>query len=391
VLRGENELYVANVGDSRAYRVRERDIRQMTRDHTWVAQQVDTGNLTPEAARQHARRTQLTRSLGRRPDVEVDPVAKETLQPGDSVVLCSDGLTDVVRDAEIQDIVSKYKPQEAADRLIELANHRGGPDNITAIVIHYSKDGIAALARSTGAPLRLVAGGIAALVVVLAGIWWATGLNGSGPPTATPVSIVLNEGTTSPAPEVVVSPAQPTITRPASTPTGSPPAVVPSPGTGISGPTPTLPPLPSPTDTPTPPVRITDSTPERVTPTSTVKITAITLDEPPNGQGRTGKVWLRWHVDGALGPGQLFEVKIWRLGDTNPIHTPRTTETQLEWCPGKKGNYVWQVQLINADGEPLGVSSLVWSFGWDLDCTEICEDEERASGGKVCHKECRGC
>jgi serine/threonine protein phosphatase PrpC len=133
VLHG-SQLTLANVGDSRAYLIGPSGIRQLTRDHTWVAEQVREGTLTREEAAGHSYRHVVTRSLGGQPQVEVD-IFRETVHPGDIVLLCSDGLSGQVSDEEMQRIVQANSPPEAANKLIDLANQRGGPDNITAIVI----------------------------------------------------------------------------------------------------------------------------------------------------------------------------------------------------------------------------------------------------------------
>jgi serine/threonine protein phosphatase PrpC len=132
-VRGE-ELTVANVGDSRAYLVHEGQIRQISRDHSWVAEELAAGLLTPEQAREHPKRNIITRSLGNDPEVEVD-VFHERIGPGDVVLLCTDGLSGLVRDDEMAAVVSRADPQRATEELVRLANERGGPDNITATVI----------------------------------------------------------------------------------------------------------------------------------------------------------------------------------------------------------------------------------------------------------------
>ena len=132
-IRGD-ELTVANVGDSRAYLVREGQIRQISRDHSWVAEKLAAGLLTPEQARNHPNRNIITRSLGNDPDVEVD-VFCERIGPGDVILLCTDGLSGLVRDEEMAAVVSRADPRRAAEELVRLANERGGPDNITATVI----------------------------------------------------------------------------------------------------------------------------------------------------------------------------------------------------------------------------------------------------------------
>ncbi len=125
VLLGDT-VFIANVGDSRAYLVREGLLRQ-------VAEQVRAGILTREQARTHERRNVIYRSLGCSPDVEVD-IFTEQVQDGDVLVLCTDGLSEVIEEDELCSIVEQYESQESVTRLIERANECGGPDNITAIV-----------------------------------------------------------------------------------------------------------------------------------------------------------------------------------------------------------------------------------------------------------------
>ena len=180
VVRG-NELVVANVGDSRAYLVRGRGIWRLTRDHTWVAEEVAAGGLTPDEARRHPWRKVITRALGHRPDVKVD-ILRLMIQPGDTIVLCSDGLSDRVWDSEIWGIVSRSKPKEAARRLVRLANYRGGNDNITVIVIRakpptrrpvahpaYSGPALweARKPQSSLVPLVQLAGGLAIATLIM--------------------------------------------------------------------------------------------------------------------------------------------------------------------------------------------------------------------------------
>lgn len=127
--------YIANVGDSRVYLIREGHIRQLTNDHSWVAEQVRAGMLTDEQARTHAHRNVITRALGTQPEVEAD-LFVEVLQDGDLLLLCSDGLSGPVSDEEMNRIISSSSPQEAVRGLIAQANEQGGPDNITAVLIH---------------------------------------------------------------------------------------------------------------------------------------------------------------------------------------------------------------------------------------------------------------
>ncbi len=140
VLRG-NLAYIANVGDSRAYFVRKSRIYQISQDHSWVAEQVRAGLLTEEQARTHAQRNVITRSLGTQPDVEID-IFREVLEEGDTLVLCSDGLSGLVNDEDLLHTVDQFVPQESVYHLVERANENGGPDNITAIVARVQDVGV---------------------------------------------------------------------------------------------------------------------------------------------------------------------------------------------------------------------------------------------------------
>jgi protein phosphatase len=128
---------VAHVGDSRCYFVTRGAIRQLTRDHSMVQQLVDAGQLSPAQASAHPDANQITRALGAAEGVDVD-VQKSSVPhvAGDSFVLCSDGLTDLVDAATIQAIVTPTRPHEAARRLVDLANERGGHDNVTVAVVN---------------------------------------------------------------------------------------------------------------------------------------------------------------------------------------------------------------------------------------------------------------
>jgi len=147
-----NKATFINVGDSRAYLIRDGAIRQVTVDHSWVQEQVDQGLMSEEEAKSDKRRNLITRTLGTRPEVDVD-VFEETLEPNDFIVLCSDGLSNCVREESIQtQVVNADSVQDAADRLVRLANERGGRDNITTIVVQIDrpwKDAAAAAVRHT--------------------------------------------------------------------------------------------------------------------------------------------------------------------------------------------------------------------------------------------------
>jgi protein phosphatase len=132
-----NRCIVAHVGDSRAYLVgvRPPQIKQVTSDHSFVEALVAAGHLTPDQAAEHPMKNVLYRALGQADQVDVD-VYELWLSPGDRVVLCSDGLTRHVAPGEIGDIAQQYDdPDQIAATLIELANARGGEDNVSVVVI----------------------------------------------------------------------------------------------------------------------------------------------------------------------------------------------------------------------------------------------------------------
>jgi protein phosphatase len=139
LLVGGGRVALAHVGDSRAYLIRSGHIRQLTDDHSLVAELVRRREISASAARGHPHRHVLTRALGVRPNVEPD-LAELTPASGDVFVLCSDGLTGHVGDAEIADAVAREPDLEAlCDGLIRCANERGGEDNITVVVARCEK------------------------------------------------------------------------------------------------------------------------------------------------------------------------------------------------------------------------------------------------------------
>jgi PPM family protein phosphatase len=135
---GEQSI-IANVGDSRAYLLRGKELVQISKDHSLVANLVSEGQILPEEVYTHPRRNMIYRYLGQKGLVEVDVFHNE-LQPGDSVLLCSDGLWEMIRsDSKIAEIIEGSEdPQAACKALVEAANEGGGEDNISAIVIEVS-------------------------------------------------------------------------------------------------------------------------------------------------------------------------------------------------------------------------------------------------------------
>jgi PPM family protein phosphatase len=125
---------VGHVGDSRAYRLRQGQLEQLTEDHSLVADLVRSGRLTPEEADTHPQRSVITRALGTDPEVDVDTFTVEA-EPGDVFLLCSDGLTTMVDDEEVSQTVARADTlEQAAKALVKAANRAGGEDNITVVL-----------------------------------------------------------------------------------------------------------------------------------------------------------------------------------------------------------------------------------------------------------------
>ena len=150
----ENGLVsIGHVGDSRAYLIRDRALDQLTEDHSLVAELVRTGRLSPEEAETHPQRSVITRALGTDPDVDVDSFAVEA-KPGDVFLICSDGLTSMVDDETILDVVERSRAglDEAAKELIAAANRNGGEDNITVVFFEVVEEGAQAPSETKPMP-----------------------------------------------------------------------------------------------------------------------------------------------------------------------------------------------------------------------------------------------
>ena len=274
--------YVANVGDSRTYLIRDGKVEWRTTDHTVTQEKIDSGLLTSSQAASDPDHHVLTRSLGAGPTVAVD-LNHFALQPGDRLVLCSDGLSGVVTDDEICKIVLKHSPRRAVKKLISLANKRGGPDNISVVVVRVpGKAPRAAVARPPkgGAPpakgrsLRgqwtrqhtvfLVAGLLVVLGLLAIATYFLLVFNPSSParPTSTPSRPVPTSTAT--ALMTTTAPVVPPATSPTSTPV----------------PTYTL--TPTPTNTPVPTATYTPTHTPTPTPTDTA------TPKPPSGGGGDG-------------------------------------------------------------------------------------------------------
>jgi PPM family protein phosphatase len=133
---------IGHVGDSRAYLIRDRKVDQLTEDHSLVAELVRSGRLSPEEAETHPQRSVITRALGTDPDVDVDVFSVEA-KPGDLFLICSDGLTGMVDDETILDVVERQREDldASAKELIAAANRMGGDDNITVVFFEVVQEG----------------------------------------------------------------------------------------------------------------------------------------------------------------------------------------------------------------------------------------------------------
>ena len=130
-----DEAVIANIGDSRAYLLRDGQFRQLTEDHSLVNELVKRGEISRQAARHHPQKNVIVRSLGISSDANFD-LNTYPLVLNDQLLLCTDGLTNMVDDQHIQDVlVSKKTPQEKCDQLVALANAAGGLDNITVLIV----------------------------------------------------------------------------------------------------------------------------------------------------------------------------------------------------------------------------------------------------------------
>lgn len=230
-------MHVANVGDSRAYLVREGQITQISRDHSFVSDQVAAGLMTSEEARTSHVRNIITRALGYQPEVQID-IFSAPLRPGDTVLLSSDGMHGLIEDGEIAEIASMLPPDEAAQRLVDTANARGGPDNITVVIAQVDEvdpDGAQAVAAadapsapppSEAAPAQAAAPErpLSRLGMILAGLTLLVLLGAAAFLLVPPPTVIA------PTASSATAPPQPTTTATSATPT-APASATPTPGT----------------------------------------------------------------------------------------------------------------------------------------------------------------
>jgi serine/threonine protein phosphatase PrpC len=313
VIRG-GSVQIGSVGDSRAYLLRNRTIAQITEDHSWVGEQVRIGTLTPEQAAVHPQSNLLLRALGKEPAARPDFFSGE-LQPGDTLVLCSDGLIRHVSDAEI--LVAAWPadvdPDAAAQRLVDLANMRGGSDNVTVVVARAAQPGFAAppptrktLAVALGHPSKTVLAVIATLAVLAAGSLLLALLVARQPRNAGSEPQGAQTGAVAPSAATGTGPASAPLAQPASLETGAS----------------------------SPPTRQTS------VPTSSTQDAPAALLAAPQGlwttslTDATGQMQFAWKWDLQLPAGDAFEVRIWQ--DPAEPHAG-AAEPGLERCVARQG------------------------------------------------------
>ncbi|MBT3190669.1 MAG: serine/threonine-protein phosphatase [Anaerolineae bacterium] len=231
-----NRLYAGSVGDSRLYLMRGAVIQQLTTDHTWIQEALDKGVLTPEQARDHPNAHVIRQYVGGQNPPEVDfrlrlhadsddeegKAERKNqglrLKAGDSLLLCSDGLTDLVWNDEILEIVRSSKNLEAAaQKLVDTANQRGGHDNITVVLLSVPKKGKGLINKSKP-PLALIVGGVIAflfaLSVVIGFAWYMLQPPTTPTPTATLISTPMPLSTTAISNTPTLSPPSTSTPRP---------------------------------------------------------------------------------------------------------------------------------------------------------------------------------
>lgn len=176
----ENDtLAIAHVGDSRAYLLHEGTLIRVTRDHSYVEELVDAGEITADEARVHPNRSVITRALGSDPAMYADHFTLH-IEEGDRLILCSDGLSSMIPDSDIENIATQSSSaQICVDNLVDAALAAGGHDNVTVVVVDLVDDGVMREAKRVRRRNVTIATVLALVFVLIAGIWAYTGVTGS--------------------------------------------------------------------------------------------------------------------------------------------------------------------------------------------------------------------
>jgi serine/threonine protein phosphatase PrpC len=330
VIRG-HKVHIANVGDSRAYLINKRGISQITDDHSWVEEQVRAGLLTRKQARRHPQRNLVTRALGSRPSVDVD-LFEIHKGKRDTILLCSDGLTNHVEDTEIEAALREHPVQGAAQALVALANERGGSDNISLLFVGPSDGAPAVTGGHTvrEIPAIAVLTGAVAVVVLLAIALWLPGLL-----THWPTLPFLAR------PSPVMSPAA-VGSAATENPTGAGSVATVEQGVTSQLPSTTL--------------ERGRPAPELVQPTE------------ESGGPLRGRVTFQWRYPRPLGDDEAFQVLIWMEGEVHGKAAESVSDTEQSidldaTLPGKGGPgvYYWSVVVLDREtGDWLSPEAPAW-------------------------------
>lgn len=223
-VQNEGALYLTHIGDARAYLLREGKLRRLTKDHTWVQEQVDSHLITAEQAEKHELRNVVTRVLGNKETVDVPPVKPITLQTNDIYLLCSDGLYDTLPKERLAAILSTVPADQAAQALVTAAEEAGAGDNITAIVVQNHYVAPAQPAATSTRQWGWIAGASIGLLLLLgAFLLLRPLLNSLGaaavPPTAVPEATIPGGGLATVAPTETPPPHATSTLRPTPTAT----------------------------------------------------------------------------------------------------------------------------------------------------------------------------
>jgi PPM family protein phosphatase len=375
----ENRLYLAHVGDSRAYLARGNALHQLSIDHTWAQEALAAGR-SPEEIRVHPNRGVIKRYLGIDLTMETDTryrpwgapdessaVDSAThaveLQTGDCLLLCTDGVHDVLGDADILVALRRYPAPVAAQRLVDHALKAGAQDNVTALVLD-----LPGAVKRSGAPLWVYPV-IAAGVIIALGVGVTVARGGRGRTAMVPTEVaVVAEAATPGGTGAAASgggedpTATPTalLTATALPPDDNAPAMG-STSTLVSTATPVPTQTPVPTRTPTPTHTATP------TPTSTrTLLPAPVLEAPKDGESVGETAELRWSLDPGLPEGYVYHLSVWVRGNPPDVKLDiRVAKAPYRWPVEQDGEYDWKVAVERLlDEGQWGVESAESRTGW---------------------------
>lgn len=359
VVRGD-QATIAHLGDARAYLFRAGRLRQLTKDHSWVQQQVDNGTLTEAEAESHPERNVITKALGN-PSLPEPTVTQLRLEAGDRLLLCSDGLSGVVAEPELSSVLANGRDLVTLPpQLIALANQKGGPDNITAVIVQAGK----AEKKSSSLPLLL---GLSALLPIALGVWLVlrSASAAGSPPVSDGTPAMSLDATASSSGGGVGSPGEiGAATSTAAAPADLGAAAYPYPvGTAPATP------LPGAIATPTTAVTLAPTKLPTPLPTVLVVPSVVLTAEEPGGDcaGEIGSlqpingnrdVVFQWRVDGTLPPGGYLEVRVNQttMGRIDGLKVSAPISPDLFDSQGQE-RYSWYVAYVQEDGKTLASSS----------------------------------